>query len=169
MLTGFSKKIELVANVAIIIVACLLATILIKNYLTKPRDVLEKNESQRFDPETLAGLGIDWRQANQTLLLAVSTGCHFCTESAPFYKQLANERGQTRLVVLLPQSIDEGQRYLDKLGVKVDEIKQVSLGSMKITGTPTLMLVTRDGIVVKTWIGKLADEQEQDVLNRMLL
>lgn len=39
MLTGISKKIELAANLAIILIACLLATVLIKNYLlAKPSD-----------------------------------------------------------------------------------------------------------------------------------
>ena len=32
MLTGISKKIELAANVAIIVVACLLGTALVKSY-----------------------------------------------------------------------------------------------------------------------------------------
>jgi hypothetical protein len=169
MLINVSKKIELLANVAIIVVACLLTTILIKNYLiTKRSDEVVTNESQRIDSATLAGLGIDWRQGNQTLLLAVSSTCHFCTESAPFYKLLAQERGKTRLVAILPQSVDEGQRYLAGLGVTVDEIRQVPLGSMNVTGTPTLLLVNRDGVVIRTWIGKLADEQQGEVLKWML-
>src|SRR5690349_15137463 len=97
-----NKKIELAANVAIIVVACLLATVLVKNYLVTSRtQPASKSESQLVNAPTVSVLDIDWRQSKQTLLLAVSSTCHFCTESAPFYKQLANARGKTRLIAVL--------------------------------------------------------------------
>ena len=47
MLTGINKKIELTANVAIIIAACLLATVLVKNYLlTKPSEQPMKKQDE---------------------------------------------------------------------------------------------------------------------------
>lgn len=169
MLMNVSKKIELAANVAIIVVACLLATVLVKNYLvTRHTEQARNSQSQPLKNPTVSGLDIDWRQSKQTLLLAVSSTCHFCTESAPFYKQLARERGRTRLIALLPQPIDEGKRYLEGLGVTVDEIRQTPLSSINVNGTPTLMLVDRDGVVIKTWVGRLAEEQQADVLSKVL-
>jgi hypothetical protein len=169
MLSNVDKKVEFAANVAIIVVACLLATVLIKTYFVPKRpESASKSESPSVNIPTLSGLNIDWRQNKQTLLLAVSSTCHFCTESAPFYQQLAKQHGQTRLIALLPQPIVEGRQYLDGLGVTVDEIKQAPLSSININGTPTLMLVDGDGVVVKTWIGKLQDEQQQEVLKRVL-
>ena len=169
MLMGVSKKIELVANVAIIVVACLLGVVLVKNYLLRaPSD--KSNERQDVGPLAneikLDSLNIDWKQNGQTLLLVVSSSCHFCTESAPFYRQLANGHQRTRLVAVLPQPIDEGKRYLDRLGFTVDDIKQASLSSINVTGTPTLMLVNSDGVVVQTWIGKLLEAQQEDVLRK---
>jgi len=160
-----SKKIELAANVAIIIVACLLAVVLIKN-LTKrqPESAASLRQSQPYDSQKLSVLNIDWRQSKQTLLLAVSSNCHFCTESASFYKQLANARGQTRLIAVLPQPVNEGKRYLDGLGFAVDEVKQIPLGSIDVTGTPTILLVNQNGAVIKTWIGKLPQDQQDEVL-----
>ena len=177
MLINVSKKIELIANLAIIVVACLLGTVLIKNYLvTKRTEQASKSESQRVQSEsqpvsspTVSSLDIDWKQNKQTLILAISSSCHFCTESGPFYKQLANGRGRgTRFIALLPQPINESRSYLARLGVAVDEIKQAPLSSINVRGTPTLMLVGSDGVVIKTWIGKLAEEQQQEVLNRVL-
>jgi hypothetical protein len=164
-MVNVSKKIELVANVAIIIVACLLAVVLIKN-LTKrqPESAPSLGQSQPYDSQKLSVLNIDWRQSKQTLLLAVSSNCHFCTESAPFYKQLANARGQTRLIAVLPQPVNEGKRYLDGLGVAVDEVKQTPLGSIDVSGTPTILLINQDGAVIKTWIGKLPQDQQEEVL-----
>jgi hypothetical protein len=49
MLMSLSKKIELIANVAIIVVACLLATVLVKNYFfAKPPQQADRSESQRM-------------------------------------------------------------------------------------------------------------------------
>ena len=137
MFISLSKKIELVANLAIVVVACLLMTVLVKNYfVTELREQASKSEGQPVSSPTVSALDIDWRQSKQTLLLAVSSTCHFCTESAPFYKQLAKGRGGTRVIAVLPQPIDEGRRYVEGLGVTVDEIKQAPLSSINVSGTP---------------------------------
>lgn len=165
---GLSKKIELVANLAIIGVSCLLGALLVERNLTIDRtEQVSKSDHQGVSAPTVSSLDIDWRRSKQTLLLAVSSTCHFCTESAPFYKQLAKEHGNTRLIAVLPQSIDQGERYLEELGVGVDGVKQVTLSSINIKGTPTLILVDSDGLVVNTWVGKLSEAQQQEVLSKL--
>ena len=110
MLTNISKKIELTANLAIIVVACSLMTVLVKNYLvTKHAEQASTSESQPANSPTVSALDIDWRQSKQTLLLAVSSGCHFCTESAPFYKQLA-EAGSDPIDRLVTPTNRRGQK-----------------------------------------------------------
>lgn len=172
MLTGLSKKIELIANVAIIVVACLLVTVLVKNYLlTKPSQgngttaKVIQGENPAQNSPTVASLDIDWKQNRQTLILAISSACHFCTESAPFYRRLTEIRGKTRLVAILPQSVQDGKEYLKRLGVAVDQIKQASLDQIGVRGTPTLLLVDSSGVVKRTWVGKLNRDQEQAVLD----
>ncbi len=172
MLTGLSKKIELSANVAIIVVACLLVTVLVKNYLlTKPSQgngttakVIQSENPAQNSP-TVASLDIDWKQNRQTLILAISSTCHFCTESAPFYRRLTEIRGKTRLVAILPQPVQDGKEYLKRLGVSVDQIKQASLDQIGVRGTPTLLLVDSSGVVERAWMGKLNRDQEQAVLD----
>lgn len=169
MLKGFSKKIEVVANLAIILVACLLATVLLKNYIFKNQD---RQASQQMMPQSqpklaganLSSLDINWKQSKQTLLMAVSNTCHFCTESAPFYKRLVENKHGARLIAVLPQSVEEGTRYLGDLGVAVDEVKQLSLSTIDVRGTPTLILVNSDGVIVNSWVGKLAPQDESLVL-----
>ncbi len=66
-----SKKIELTANLAIIIVACLLATVLVKTYwLTKPaeQEVRKQLDSQTVSQPTVSSLNINWNQNRQTEL-----------------------------------------------------------------------------------------------------
>ena len=161
MLTGIIKKIELAANLAILVVSCLLAIALIKAYF-----VNESGEEVTSKP-SVASLDIAWNQNGQTLILALSRNCRFCTESAPFYKQLSHSKGNTHLVALLPQSVEEGREYLQELEVSVDEVKQFSLEKIGVSGTPTLLLVDTSGLVKSFWVGKLSPEQEAAVLSML--
>jgi len=170
MLMNVSKKIELAANLAIIVVACMLATVLVKSYLlAKPAEQQARKQldSEPVSRPTVSSLDINWNQNRQTLILAISSNCHFCTESAPFYKKLAQNKGDTRLVALLPQRVEEGRKYLEMLGVSVDEIRQSSLDQIGIHGTPSLVLVDASGVVKNFWVGRLPPDQEATVLNAL--
>ena len=70
------------------------------------------------------------------------------------------------LVAVLPQSVGESQKYLNDLGVSVDDIKQAGLDAVQVRGTPTLIMADRTGTVVESWAGKLPAEAEGEVLNR---
>ncbi len=102
--------------------------------------------------------------------MALSTQCHFCSESAQFYQRVAQERtraGSLRLVAVLPQPVDESQQYLKELGVTVDDVKQLRLDSIGVNGTPTLIMANSEGIVADSWRGKLSDEKELEVIARL--
>jgi hypothetical protein len=65
----------------------------------------------------------------------------------------------------VPQSAEEGRQYLKKLGVEVGEVRQVSMGALGLSGTPTLILVDGNGTVSNFWVGKLSQDGESDVLS----
>lgn len=162
------KKTEMVANIAIIVVAVLLGVVLVKNYLLPT--------PQPPMPEAIAAgtklslSGVDWKANGRTLVLALSTTCRFCTESGPFYQRLAQERATNqniRLVAVFPQPVEEGQKYLSELGVTVDEVRQVRLDSVGIMATPTLILANADGAVAESWQGKLPGEKESELLTEL--
>ena len=162
-----TKRIELLANVAIIVVAVLLGGVLVKRYLWP---TAQPSPAQaRIQPGTkLSVPGLEWGKNERTLLLVLSTTCRFCTESSPFYQRLAQEKAKKAgvgLVAVLPQSVDESQKYLNGLGVFVDDIKQVGPDAVPVTGTPTLIMADRTGAVVESWAGKLPAEKEVEVLN----
>lgn len=100
-------------------------------------------------------------------MLAISTTCHFCTESAAFYKKLVQLRKATRLIAITPQSIENAKKYLESLGVAVDEVKQLPLERIGVQGTPTLLLPDSSGTVIQTWAGKLTPEKEHHVLSAL--
>jgi len=159
MLTAINKRLELAANLAILVVSCLLAVVLVKAYF------LNESSKEVTSTPSVDSLDTTWNQNGQTLVLALSSNCHFCTESAPFYKQLAQSKGNTHLVAVLPQSLADGREYLENLGVSVDEVKQLSLDKIGVSGTPTLLLVDTSGVVKNSWVGKLSPQQEANVLS----
>jgi len=173
MPTRLANTLEMLANGSIIIAALLFSTVIMRSYLT--RNVEPKAQSisqpvaqrlmQKGDVVSVSNL--NWPQNERTLLLALSTTCHFCTDSAPFYQRISKEHGTTHLLAVFPQSVSEGEIYLSKLGVKVDEVKQVSFGELGITGTPTLALVDRAGKIMNTWEGILPPSSEKEVLGRI--
>lgn len=158
---------EVMANVAIILVAILLGIVLINRYLVAPPLPNTESAAVANQPPGNAKIrvdGVDWTRKNKTLVFAISSTCHFCTESAPFYRQLAEAHESTQLIAVLPQAVSEGRRYLSGLGLEVDDVVQAPLNSINVSGTPTLLLVNRDGEVMGTWVGRLPADQEAEVL-----
>ena len=110
---------------------------------------------------------VDWSKSDQNLVLALSTGCHFCSESADFYHRLvpAAASNGVRVLAVLPQPISEGRSYLEELGLDVPEVLQSPLSTIDVSGTPTVLLLDRQGRIRKAWVGKLGAKQEQQVIS----
>jgi len=186
--TKLARHIEVVTNLSIIVVALIGASVLVKNYLIQPRAqaVAEARpsvvtstapENQRREPPKRPNEGtqisipdVDWSGSKQTILLALSNKCHFCTESAPFYQRLSSELAQrqdVKLLAVFPQDNNEAKQYLSGLGIQIANVKQATLDSIGVRGTPTLMIVDASGKVKQAWVGKLTPEKESEVLNRI--
>jgi hypothetical protein len=170
MAKSFTQRLEFLANLAIIVAAVLLSFVLIKSYLL-PNSSKEGPPDWRVPAGTKVSLpGVDWSGNNQTLLLVLQKGCHFCSESAPFYQRLIREtagRGNIHLIAVLPQTSDESKKYLDDLGLAIGDIRQSGLDSIGVHGTPTLILANAQGVVMNSWVGKLSADNEAEVLRRL--
>jgi thiol-disulfide isomerase/thioredoxin len=165
------SKIETAANIATIGVAALLSAVLAKVYLLpapSPRtpQVAASARSASVGADLRGQLpGIDWAKNGRTLVLAISTTCHFCKESEPFYRRLQQEAGKgVKIVAVLPQPIAEAEKYLSGAGLHVDQVRQTPLGDIGVRGTPTMLLVNSGGAVTKVWTGKLQDQEQEQVL-----
>lgn len=116
--------------------------------------------------------GVEWARGDRTLLLVLSKGCHFCSESARFYRRLAREarqrQGDVQLVAVLPQDEPTARGYLAELGVDIGEVRTAPLDALKVPGTPTLILVDRSGKVLGSWVGQLPPDGEEEVVGRLL-
>jgi len=176
------KKLEALANLAVIITSVVVCTVLVKHFLLPSSkqaavaattsllpEVAASSRTRSIEPGTKISLsGIDWSKSDRTLLLALSTTCHFCTESAPFYKTLQQQkRDNVRLLALFPQPLLDSRTYLDGLGLNVDEVVQSPLNSVGASGTPTLLLIDNQGTVINSWVGKLSDAAAEEVRSRV--
>jgi thioredoxin-related protein len=178
-MTGLTKKIEVSANIAIIVVAILLCVLLVRKYFLPsqtPAQTQAQAQARAQVPPTIpAGTkvpmtGVDWSKNGKTLLLVLQKGCRFCSESAPFYQRLVRETSEhsdVQLVAALPQDVNEGKQYLSDLGVQVNEVKQASLSSIGVMATPTILLVDKNGVITESWIGKLPPDGEASVLSHL--
>lgn len=162
---ALAKKLEIAANILIIIAALAVVAFFVRNYVAGRTS----NPPSIAAGETFALKGVDWQSSEKNLVLAVSTTCHFCTESAPFYRTLVDQcrRNHVHVVAVLPQSPAEAQAYLVNEGIFVDEIRQSPLPDLEVRGTPTLLLVDRAGVVRNVWVGKLPEHAEKELISRL--
>lgn len=91
----------------------------------------------------------------------------------PFYGRIAvqlRNHADRRIVAVLPQRVPEAEDWLTQLGAdpRVISILSRPSQSLGVGGTPTLLLVDRQGIVKNTWRGRLDPSGEQDVLRQLL-
>jgi hypothetical protein len=110
-------------------------------------------------------------KATASIVVALSTSCRFCTESVPFYKRLAamNEvrEGRLQFSVASVQAERQMRAYLTTHDLSLDGrevIVPISESALRVAVTPTVILVDRSGIVVRTWQGRLDPSAEDDVV-----
>jgi thioredoxin-related protein len=173
--TPKKSTLDTAANIAIIVVCAMAAVALsltIRDRMFPPRPPgappqVEKGE--RFDQlKNVVPAGSD-----RALVVAVSPQCHFCNDSLPFYKQLVDQRNQkgsaVKFVAAVPTEqlkAEESQKFTGA-GVQVDNMVNIDFASIKVPGTPTLMLVDKQGKVLDVWVGKLDAGGEKEVLERL--
>jgi len=102
----------------------------------------------------------------QTLLLVTASNCHFCIASAAFHARLASAMHAVggRVVGVTHEDPIVNKAFLGSEGITVDSVISDVASKVEIRGTPSLILVDRDGKVSNRWTGKLSDAKENDVL-----
>lgn len=163
------RRLTVIANVAIIIVAVVALAGLIRNNSVAQR--AWGPTGQRPNPATLIGrqfpISEPWSSHSKTIVLALQVGCHYCSASASFYRALTDQAvlGRTTIVALLPGPTDESIKYLSELGLDIPLVQQVDFRQISVTGTPTLFLVDNKGFVLRVWQGQLQDQEQLAVLS----
>jgi len=158
-------KIEIATNIIVIVFAVVVGSVLLKDRFSNgaPESDTVKAGDKLVNLENW-----DWGAHDRTLVLGLRKGCHFCEDSAPFYRRLTAQQqpggASPTIVAVFPDTADTVKAVLQSEGLEVHALAGVPLERLKISGTPTLLLVDRSGIVLNAWTGMLTPRQELEVM-----
>jgi thioredoxin-related protein len=159
------KILEITLNVLVIVVGVAVLFALGSAYLRGPGEA-----PQAVSPGTQLSAVAELKlaPAKQTLLMFLRKDCHFCEESAGFYRRLeeqVNSAGNgTTLMAVFPAPGAGEDKYLESKGLKIPHCTANAFSRFSVSGTPTLILVDRSGTVKQSWVGKLPAEREEEVI-----
>lgn len=164
------QKIELTANILIIVVAVLLGGVLVKKFIFPGAPEMPERKSPVVG-QKVADTGIVWSDNQKNVLLVLQKGCRYCTESAEFYKRLIEQTKDKniKITALLPQSKEDGEQYIKDLGLSGIEVRQSQLDSLNVGGTPTIIVTDNQGVISDTWMGKLPPDTESEVIKKLTM
>jgi hypothetical protein len=164
----FLQGLTVATNVAILIIALLMLFAFSYNFIASHGQ--HAAQSKRFVNEPAPHVdGVDYARRAKTLVLAVSTRCHFCLDSVPFYQSLPGAVGtkDVQIIAVFPnskQDVDEFLR-LHKLGLP--SLANSDFARLGIHSTPTALLVNGRGIVIDSWIGELSPAQQTQLIREI--
>ena len=163
------KRLDLVANVAVIVTSVALLGFLGNSwYESRHAPQSSVARAQALVGSTVQLTSVDFTRKDKTLVIAIFDTCHFCKESQPFYRQLAQTpSGTANLIAVLPMPQPDAENYVHTAISPSLKVVSAPLGAIGVTGTPTLLLVDRKGKVIKAWIGKLDDASQKQVQSQL--
>ena len=160
-----------IANVAFVVVALVLTSLIVHKYFfgATPRRPPERSIPTLVKGSQVALAEEPWTETRSTLLLVLKKDCRFCSDSADLYRRLVpiTQQKNIRVIAVLPSPTNESREYLKGLGVDSIDIRQASLESLNVRGTPTIILANERGEVVDSWIGRLNSEQETRLITSL--
>jgi thioredoxin-related protein len=166
MQNNIRANLELGAQIAIAIAVVVVAGVLVKRQVFPSQT--RSNAPQINAGEKLNVPNVDWEQNKKSLVFFLQKGCHYCSSSAPFYRQLIADATSKNVksLAILPNSADDARQYLQSLELPIENLQTGSLASYKVNGTPTVLFVDRHGIVRSVWFGA-APEREKEMRDRL--
>ena len=168
------KKMDLLANTAIAIVAVLIGFALIRQQLDRAHTAKALAASTAMQNEVRPGISLSpiaghpWAQHDRTLVVALRYGCIHCEHNMTFYKQLADRiqpDAKTSLLSVFPDDSFVARHDLDAHSLSaMPFVASVNFASLHVPGTPTLLLVDNKGTILQSWIGELSPREQDDVM-----
>jgi hypothetical protein len=159
-------KLETATHVVLIAVCCLAGGLLIEQRFFSQAD----EETGAVGREVKLP-GADWQAAPVSLVLQISSTCHFCDESMPFYRQLiaARQSAAAKVPVLVASrdAVAVIRKHLEDEQVTVDKVLHSRMDGFG-SSTPTVYVVDSKGLVKRVFLGKLDSSGEKELLSIVL-
>lgn len=162
------KHLDRIANVAIILAVAVFLILVVRGEFFR-RAPAPGRSATALVGKTIHLPGVVFPAQRDSLVLGISTTCHFCNESLPFYKQLTDRaQGRIQVFAVLPQTQTESSRYLADAGLSAVHEVSADLGSIGVYATPTVLLIDNNGKVKSAWIGKQDEAGQRKILTTLL-
>ncbi len=163
------KWLDRIASIAVIVAVAVFLVVVARNEFFAPRPQPQPNPEKDLAGKTISLPGISFANGHDSLVLIVSTNCHFCRDSLPFYKQLTEKvHGKLDLIAVLPEPETDAKKFLADSGVQPERVVKATPDSIGVHGTPTVLLVDDKGRVKNVWIGRLDEAGQKQLLSTVL-
>ena len=151
-------------NLILSIAAVILVAVVIFNQFQRPAAPKAPGSEMVSQHVSLDKTG--FHNGKPKLIIAIRKGCKFCEESMPFYRRLADApkivtKKWDMLMMTIPGQYDPKQ-YLEENKIQKDNLPL--LPELKITGTPTIVVLDSHEKVTKVYLGKLTPNKENELL-----
>lgn len=118
--------------------------------------------------------GLSFGNADLTVLIGMSSTCHFCQGSLPAFRELTKyftgRSTRSRVVALSLEPADALGAYLAKNGladVKVISVESSAPLATIAARTPQIVAVDSAGKVLASWTGQMSDDQMRSFVSRL--
>lgn len=158
---SFKDRLEIVTNALIIVVILAIGGSYVMSRLNHNDATLPVGTKIDAPP------GYQWQNYSKTLIVGVREGCIFCEHSYPLYRKLEamehDHRMSAHMLFVMPDNPVAAAALLRSQDITSASVPDVALSNLKISGTPTLLLVDANGRLLKSWVGEL-DSAKSDEL-----
>lgn len=161
-ISGSKHALEVVTNVAVLLAAAVFIAALSWGFFVRQQAPSAGSGFRKGTPAPVLP-NVEYAGASKTLLVAMNTKCHFCTESIPFYNSLVERHPGTRILAVFPNDEGEVKEYARQQRLRLEAVAGVDFRALRIESTPTMLLIGGDGKILDFWIGKLSAANEAHV------
>ena len=74
-----------------------------------------------------------------------------------------------RIVALFPNKAEEVAKYVEENHLNLDTVADVDFGRLRVSGTPTMILIDNSGEVNDFWVGKLGNSEADELVRSFTL
>jgi len=110
---------------------------------------------------------VEYASSERSVVLFLSTTCHYCESSIPFYNKLARltqeSHGKWKVLTLFAESKERVEEFRARLHLTAEALPGTEFRRFGVRSTPTAILVDRNGIIDRAWFGA-SDAVDADIL-----
>lgn len=157
----FKEIFEWIVNLCLVGVSCILIVFCVSYFrdrkvisrqtTVETQGTLSKGESLKLDTIRKAN------PSGRLLLIALQSGCRFCKESIPMYRNLVAQSNalNAKVVFIFAEPMATALKYVKENQINTDDLQHEEFKAIHVNGTPTMILVDANNNVMDYWVGEI--------------